>query len=63
MFEGDQVAGPVPTLFAEEPESSMTAIKANPAKAFTDLQRMVRCFMMPETISEEEADSFVKKPR
>ena len=63
MFEGEHVAGPVPTLFGEDPDTSKLAISANPGKAFTDTQRMMRCFFMPEVVSLEEAKAVVKKPR
>ena len=63
MFEGEHVAGPVPTLFGEDPDTSKLAISANLGKAFTDTQRMMRCFFMPEVVSLEEAKAVVKKPR
>ena len=53
MFEGEHVAGPVPTLFGEDPDTSKLAISANLGKAFTDTQRMMRCFFMPEVVSLE----------
>ena len=53
MFEGEHVAGPVPTLFGEDPDTSKLAISANPGKAFTDTQRMMRCFFMPEVDSHD----------
>ena len=53
MFEGEHVAGPVPTLFGEDPDTSKLALSANLGKAFTDTQRMMRCFFMPEVVSLE----------
>ena len=63
MFEGDSVAGPIPTLFGEDIIASKSAISANPERAFSDFQRLVRAFFMPETLQPEEAPNFVKKPR
>ena len=36
MFEGDSVAGPIPTLFGEDIIASKSAISANPERAFSD---------------------------
>ena len=63
MFEGDQVAGPIMTLFAEDVEATTAAITANPAKAYADYQRIVRAFFMPETVDSSDAEAIVKKPR
>ena len=63
IFEGEVVAGPVPTLFGESPDMSRAALTANPEKAFSDSQRILRCFLMPELLDPSEADSFIKKPR
>ena len=63
MFEGDSVAGPIPTLFGEDINASKSAISANSERAFSDFQRLVRAFFMPETLQPEEAPNFVKKPR
>jgi hypothetical protein len=63
MFDGDIAAGPIPTLFADEPELSRTALEAGAAKAHHDLQRIAHCFFMPETVSLEDAFQIVKKPR
>jgi hypothetical protein len=63
LFDGDIAAGPVPTLFADEPEVSRTALENGVAKAHHDLQRVARCFFMPETVTLEDACQLVKKPR
>ena len=63
MFEGETVAGPVPTLFGEDPTASVAAISKNTERAFTDYQRLVRVFFMPEVIQPEDAPHLVKKPR
>ena len=59
MFEGDSVAGPI----GEDITASKAAISANSERAFSDYQRLVRAFFMPETLQLEEAPGFVKKPR
>ena len=63
MFEGENVAGPVPTLFGEDPVASKLAITTNTWKAFADTQQMMCCFFMPEVVSLEEARDVVRKAR
>jgi hypothetical protein len=63
LFDGDVAAGPIPTLFADDPEATRTSLEAGAAKAHHDLQRIARCFFMPETIALEDAFQIVKKPR
>jgi hypothetical protein len=63
MFDGDLMAGPVVTLFAEEEEEARRNITANPQRAHADLQRIMRAFFMPETLQPDEAPAVVKKPR
>jgi hypothetical protein len=40
MFDGDAAAGPVPILFAANPEAAAAAIEAEPAKAHFDLSKV-----------------------
>ena len=63
MFEGDRVAGPVMSLYGEDPVASKGAIDRNPAFAYKDYQRIVRSFLMPELVDADEAMSLVKKPK
>jgi hypothetical protein len=63
MFDGDEAAGPVPVLFSEEPEATRRAIATNLPKAHYDIQKVVRCFMMPEIIQLEDALAIIKRPR
>jgi hypothetical protein len=63
LFDGDTAAGPVPLIFSEDPDSSRAALESNVAKAHADLQKVARCFYMPETIRLEDALNLVKKPR
>lgn len=34
MFDGDALAGPVPTLFATDPDAAMANLLQNPEKVF-----------------------------
>ena len=63
MFEGEETAGPIPTFFAEEVDTSREALNNNPVRGHADYQRLVRTFFMPEIIGVDEAPSIVKKPR
>jgi len=63
LFEGDKVAGPVPSLFAEDTVASLEAIANNPSKAYGDYQKLMRSFFMPENIELEETAALLKKPR
>jgi hypothetical protein len=63
LFDGEHAAGPVPVLFSEDPEASLTALEGAAAKAHSDLQKVAKCFFMPEYIKLEEALHVVKKPR
>lgn len=63
LFDGDVLAGPVPTLFAEDEETAREAITADPNKAHADIQRIHRVFLMPEHVDLETATALIKKPR
>jgi hypothetical protein len=63
MFDGDLMAGPVVSLFAEDIEEARRNVTSNPQRAHGDLQRVMRAFFMPETILPEDAQAIIKKPR
>jgi hypothetical protein len=63
LFEGEVAAGPVPVLFSDDPEASLTALESGTLKAHSDLQKIARTFFMPETVQLAEALNVVKKPR
>lgn len=63
LFDGERLAGPVPTLFSEEPEAAALAIAGDALKAHWDLNKISKAFFMPETISIKEALAVLKKPR
>ncbi len=62
-FEDDFLSGVSPVLFANDPQASETAIKANPEIAKKDLDRLNRCFFVPESVELEAALKIVKKAR
>jgi hypothetical protein len=63
LFDGDSTAGPIPTLFAEDPDASRMALGTNIEKVHHDYQRIAKCLFMPEDITLDEALALVKKPR
>ncbi len=62
-FDGDVVEGPVPILFAANPEVAVQALTDNPDKAFKDLQRIFSKFFVPENIPAEAAMPQISNPR
>ena len=63
LFEGDVLAGLVPTLFADDPDAAEQAITTDAAKAHWDINKINKVFMVPENISLKDAVSLLKKPR
>ncbi len=63
MWDGDILAGPVPTLFAEDADLSSEAIASDPAKAHGDLAKLYRAFFMPEHVPLPDAVELLRKPR
>jgi hypothetical protein len=63
LFDGDEQAGPVPTLFAEDKEGAMEGLIRSSNRAHADIQKLARVFFMPEVVNLDEALSIVKKPR
>ena len=63
LFEGDVLAGLVPTLFADDPNSAERAITSDAAKAHRDINKINKVFMVPENIGLKDAVSLLKKPR
>jgi hypothetical protein len=63
LFDGDEQAGPIPTLFAENMEEAMEGLMGNVMRAHADIQKLSRVFFMPEVVDLEEAIAIVKKPR
>ena len=63
LFEGDVLAGLVPTLFADDPDAAERAITSDTAKAHWDINKINKVFMVPENIGLKDAVSLLKKPR
>ena len=42
LFDGDIMAGPVPSLYGEDPDASLAGITAEPRKAHWDLMKICR---------------------
>ncbi len=63
MWDGDILAGPVPTLFAEDADLSSEAITSDPARAHGDLAKLYRAFFMPEHVPLPDAVELLRKPR
>jgi hypothetical protein len=62
-FDGATLSGPVPRLFAAQPDEARSALRSDPAKAFKDLQRIHSRLFIAENIPASEAWSFVGNPR
>ena len=63
LFEGEVAGGPVPTLFAADPEVAKAAISADVLKAHWDVNKMSRVLMEGESVNLKEAVALMKKPR
>ena len=63
LFDGDQIAGPFPSLCSEDSAASLTNITTDIKKCHWDLMRITRLIFMPESISIQEASAIIKKPR
>jgi hypothetical protein len=63
FFDGDCLNGPVPRLFAPDPDAARAAINSDPSKAFKDLQRIHARIPISEHVTPEEAWEYVGNPR
>ncbi len=63
FFDGDCLSGPVPRLFALDPDTARAAITSDPSKAFKDLQRIHARIPISEHVTPEEAWEYVGNPR
>ncbi len=63
FFDGDCLNGPVPRLFALDPDAARAAISSDPSKAFKDLQRIHARIPISEHVTPEEAWKYVGNPR
>jgi hypothetical protein len=55
--------GPVPRLFAANPEEALAALISDEARAFRDLQRIMAKFFVPENIPLHKAWDFLNNIR
>ena len=63
LFDGEQLTGPVPSLYSEDPDAAQAAIKGDPLKAHWDLNKIAKSFFMVESVTATEALAVIKKPR
>ena len=63
LFDGEQLAGPVPSLYSEDPDTAQATIKGDPLKAHWDLNKIAKSFFMVESVTTTEALAVIKKPR
>ena len=63
MWDGELLAGPVPTLFAETPDVALDALKSDLGKVHYDLNRLHKVFFGTESVDLKEAIALVKKSR
>ena len=62
-FDSDLMKGPVPTLFAEDPDLALPAIQSNLTKVQADLAKLLHIFFIPETHEPLAAVKLLKNPR
>jgi hypothetical protein len=63
LFDGETAAGPVPRLFAANPEEAHAALISDEARSFRDLQRIMAKFFVPENIPPHKAWDFLNSIR
>jgi hypothetical protein len=63
LFDGEQAKGPVPRLFALNPEEARENLCSNPERAHKDLQRIYGRLGVTENIPPSSAFDFVINPR
>ncbi len=63
LFDGETALGPVPRLFAANPDEAHAALISDEARAFRDLQRIMAKFLVPENIPPHKAWDFLNNIR
>ena len=63
MWDGEILAGPVPTLFSEDTKASEDGLRNDPNKAHADMRKLARVFFMPEHMGRTAAEALIRKPR
>ena len=54
LSDGDQLAGPVPSLYSDDPDASLAGITSDPLKSHWNLQKISKSFFMAETVTVAE---------
>ena len=60
LFDREQLAGPVPSLYSKDPDTAQTAIKGNPLKAHWDFNKIAKTVFMMESVTAAEALAIIK---
>ena len=60
LFNWEQLAGPVPSIYSEDPDSAQTAIKGDPLMAHCDINKIAKTFFMMESVTPAEALAIIK---
>jgi hypothetical protein len=63
MFDGEQAKGPLPRLFALNPEEAKANLSNDPERAFRDLQRIFSRLGVTENIPAHSSFEMVLTPR
>jgi hypothetical protein len=63
LFDGETALGPVPRLFAANPDDAHATLISDEARAFRDLQRIMGKFLVPENIPPHKAWDFLNNIR
>lgn len=58
----NNLPGPVPTFFSEEPEATQAELKKSPKFAFDCMQILLARLVDTEQISRDQAEEFLKNP-
>ena len=63
LFDGDLLAGPIPSLYSDDPDASLAGLTSDPLKSHWDLQKISKTFFMAEAVTVANVVAMLKKPR
>jgi hypothetical protein len=63
FWDGDLIAGLVPSFFSEDIDGSLASIMGDPYRTHRELCKIAKAFFEPEAIPVEEAAALIKKAR
>ena len=63
MWDGRVLCGPIPKLFAPNPEETTKNMEANPKNVYKDLNRIYSKFFVSENTAPEDAFELLTNPR